>query len=65
MAREKRSTCVKCGRKRPQSKMNGLSRYSNVVGWNRNWHCYPSHGSWQCSDDCIEYESIKIGDQEI
>ncbi len=55
MSREKRSTCVKCGTKKSQSKMKIYNSMFCNSSWNKKWFKYPKNSSWICLETCKAY----------
>lgn len=54
--KEKRATCVRCGRKRLKSLLI-CYYWSNCKNENKvKWFKYPQRNSWICFEKCIEFK---------
>lgn len=54
--REKRSTCIRCGRKSKVSEMIPVKSWLKFNQWNANWYKYPRKDSKMCVKACSPYK---------
>ncbi len=56
-SKEKRATCVKCGRKRLKSYLIYYYWLNKCYSNKEKWFRYPNKSSWICIEDCLNFRN--------